>query len=171
LGIATLNVTGLFGAVLQMGAHGLVAGSLFLLIGLLYERTHTREIADYSSLVQVTPRFAAFTTLTLLSAIGLPGSMGFVAELHTLIGGFERFGWWMLAFSAGMLITAAYGLRTIGGLFTGPIRPAMASLADLRPIELVAAGILIAGIVGFGIAPVLPLEFVNASIVRFTGAF
>ncbi|MFO1419345.1 MAG: NADH-quinone oxidoreductase subunit M [Methylotetracoccus sp.] len=171
LGLATLNPTGLIGATLQMSAHGLVAGSLFLLIGLLYERTHTREIGDYSALVRVTPRFAALTTLTLLAATGLPGSLGFVAELHTLIGGFQRFGWWTLTLGAGILITAAYGFRTIGGLFTGPVRPAMAALDDLKPVELVAAGILIGGTIAFGIAPALPLALISASIARFAAVF
>ena len=73
LGIATLNIAGLTGAVMQMVAHGLVAGSLFLLIGLLYERTHTRDVNDYSSLMQVTPRFAFFTSLALLAGMAHPG--------------------------------------------------------------------------------------------------
>lgn len=171
LGIAALNTTGLLGATLQMSAHGLVAGSLFLLVGLLYERTHTREIGDYSSLVRTTPRFAAFMTLTLLAAIGLPGSMGFVAELHALIGSFQSFGWWTLLLSAGVLVSAAYGFRTIGSLFTGPVRPAMRSVPDLRTLEMVAAGLLMAGIIGFGVLPTPSLELVNASVARFTSIF
>jgi len=72
---------------------------MFLLVGLLYERTHTRNIQDYSSLVQVMPRFALFMTLTLLAAMGLPGSVGFIAELHTLIGGFQQWSG-LMVFSA-----------------------------------------------------------------------
>ena len=112
LGIATLNEMGLIGAVMQMTAHGLIAGALFLLVGLLYERTHTRNIQDYSSLIKVMPRFAVFMTLTLLAAIGLPGSVGFIAELHTLIGGFSAMsslGWGlglMMFFSVSILIGA-----------------------------------------------------------------
>ena len=79
-----------------MTAHGLVAGALFLLIGLLYERTHSREVAAYGALMRITPGFALFITLALLAAMGLPGLAGFVAELHVLIGGFERWGWLML---------------------------------------------------------------------------
>ena len=92
LGIAALNFAGLSGAVMQMTAHGLVAGALFLLIGLLYERTHTRDVNNYSSLVRVTPRFAFFTTLAFVAAVGLPGTVGFIAELNTLIGGFRALG-------------------------------------------------------------------------------
>ncbi|MCK7577478.1 MAG: hypothetical protein MZV65_17865 [Chromatiales bacterium] len=99
LGIAALNAAGLTGAVMQMVAHGLVAGALFLLVGLLYERTHTRDIGDYSSLVRVMPRFAFFTVLAFVAAVGLPGTAGFVAELHALIGGFARWGGWVALLS------------------------------------------------------------------------
>ena len=96
LGLAALNSAGLTGAVMQMVAHGLVAGALFLLIGLLYQRTHTRDLADYASLVRVMPRFAFFTIFAFIAAVGMPGTAGFVAEIHALVGGFERWapGWW-----------------------------------------------------------------------------
>jgi NADH-quinone oxidoreductase subunit M len=129
LGIATLNEAGITGAVLQMTAHGLIAGALFLLVGLLYERTHTRNIQDYSSLLQAMPRFAVFMILTLLAAIGLPGSVGFIAELHTLIGGFTAMPsvgmglGLMVFFSVSILIGAAYAIRTISLLFTGSKSP------------------------------------------------
>ncbi|MGB4945995.1 MAG: NADH-quinone oxidoreductase subunit M, partial [Candidatus Competibacter denitrificans] len=101
LGISTLNEIGLQGATLQMAAHGLIAGALFLLVGLLYERTHSRELADYGSLVRVTPRFTFLMTLALLAGMGMPGLAGFVAELHVLIGGFARWGWLMVLASLG----------------------------------------------------------------------
>lgn len=166
LGIAALNEAGFTGAVLQMNAHGLIAGALFLLVGLLYERTHTRNIQDYSSLVQVMPRFAIFTSLTLLAAMGMPGSIGFVAELHALIGGFERWGSLMVFFSLSMLISAAYAIRTIGMLFTGPVKPQMQQIEDLRPSELIAAGILVAGIVVFGLLPAPLIELSTATLFQ-----
>lgn len=166
LGIATLNHTGFTGAILQMTAHGLIAGALFLLVGLLYERTHTRNIQDYSSLVQVMPRFAAFTTLTLLAAMGLPGSVGFIAELHTLIGGFQQWSGLMVFFSLSILISAAYAMRTIGLLFTGPVKPQMQAIADLKPLELMASGILVAGIVLFGLLPGPLIELSTATVER-----
>jgi NADH-quinone oxidoreductase subunit M len=170
LGIATLNEMGLIGAVMQMTAHGLIAGALFLLVGLLYERTHTRNIQDYSSLIKVMPRFAVFMTLTLLAAIGLPGSVGFIAELHTLIGGFSAMsslGWGlglMMFFSVSILIGAAYALRTISLLFTGPTKLSMQALEDLRTPELLAAGILVSGIVLFGLFPA-PLLDLSATTI------
>ena len=164
LGIAALNETGLKGAVLQMVAHGLIAGAMFLLVGLLYERTHTRNIQDYSSLVHVMPRFAVFMTLTLFAAMGLPGSVGFIAELHTLIGGFQQWGWLMVFFSISILISAAYSIRTITLLFTGPVRPQLQHIQDLRPFELVAAGILVSGILLFGLLPTPLIELSSATI-------
>lgn len=164
LGIAALNETGLKGAVLQMVAHGLIAGAMFLLVGLLYERTHTRNIQDYSSLVQVMPRFAVFMTLTLFAAMGLPGSVGFIAELHTLIGGFQQWGWLMVFFSLSILISAAYAIRTITLLFTGPVRPQLQHIKDLQPYELLAAGILVSGILLFGLLPA-PLIELSASTI------
>ena len=113
LGISTLNEIGLQGATLQMAAHGLIAGALFLLVGLLYERTHSRELADYGSLVRVTPRFTFLMTLALLAGMGMPGLAGFVAELHVLIGGFARWGWLMVLASLGILMSAAYAVRTL----------------------------------------------------------
>ncbi len=174
LGIATLNETGLIGAVLQMTAHGLIAGALFLLVGLLYERTHTRNIQDYSSLIKVMPRFAVFMTLTLLAAIGLPGSVGFIAELHTLIGGFSAMSslsWGlalMIFFSVSILIGAAYALRTISLLFTGPTKLSMQTLEDLSTPELLAAGILVSGIVLFGLFPAALLDLSATTISQMS---
>lgn len=153
LGIASLNESGMTGAILQMTAHGFIAAAMFLLVGLLYERTHTRNIQDYSSLVQVTPRFAVFTTLALFAAMGLPGTVGFVAELHALIGGFERWGGWMALFSLGILLSASYAIRTVGLLFTGPVKADMQHVADLTWPEMCTAGILTAGIVLLGVMP------------------
>ncbi|MGZ4977956.1 MAG: complex I subunit 4 family protein [Methylobacter sp.] len=175
LGIATLNETGITGAVLQMTAHGLIAGALFLLIGLLYERTHTRNIQDYSSLIQVMPRFALFLTLALLAAMGLPGSVGFIAELHALIGTFRIFPGvglsvgLMTFFSVSVLIGAAYALRTISLLFTGPVKPQMQQLKDLNAPELLAAGILVSGIVLFGLSPGPLLDLSAATIGQMNG--
>jgi len=171
LGIAAFNIAGLTGAVMQMVAHGLVAGALFLLIGLLYERTHTRDVNDYSSLMQVTPRFAFFTSLALLAGMGVPGTAGFIAELHAIIGGFERWGWLMLLVSVGMLISAAFSVRTMGRLFTGPVRPRMRDVLDLRPMEMTAAGVLATGIILLGVAPQPALQLMSASIKQLSANF
>lgn len=171
LGIATLNGHGLTGAALQMLAHGLVAGSLFLLIGLLYERTHTRDIADYSSLVKVMPRFALFTVLAFIGAVGMPGSASFVAELHALVGGLQRFGFWVVIISLGVVISAAYAMRTVGRLFTGPVRPAMQQIPDLSRGELFAALVLTIGSFGLGIRPDWVTPAITSSLTRLLPFF
>jgi NADH-quinone oxidoreductase subunit M len=106
-----------------MVAHGLTAGLLFLLIGLLYERTHSRDLAAYGSLNRIAPRFAVFLVFTLLASVGLPGSAGFIAELQVLIGAYGRWGGWLVLLSIAVLISAAYALRAIRCLSTGPERP------------------------------------------------
>jgi len=171
LGIAALNITGITGALMQMIAHGLVAGTLFLLIGLLYERTHTREITDYSSLVRVTPRFALFTSLAFIAAVGMPGTAGFIAELHVIIGAFEQWGWTVILVSLGVMISAAYAARTMGRLFSGPTRSNMNDISDLQPMEMVAASILVFGFLFLGFFPVYALDLMGASAAKFSQLF
>ncbi|MDO9212262.1 MAG: NADH-quinone oxidoreductase subunit M [Methylococcales bacterium] len=165
LGIASLTELGMTGAVMQMTAHGLIAGALFLLVGLLYERTHTRNIQDYRSLIQVMPRFALFMSFTLFAAMGLPSTVGFVAELQILMGGFQQWGYWMVFFSISLLISAAYAIRTIGLLFTGHSSPAMQNIDDLRLPEILAASVLVISIIGFGLLPA-PLIDLSASTLK-----
>jgi NADH-quinone oxidoreductase subunit M len=171
LGLAALNSAGITGAVMQMVAHGLVAGALFLLIGLLYERTHTRDLADYASLVKVMPRFAFFTVLAFVAAVGMPGTAGFVAELHALVGGFERWGGWMVLFSLTVVISAAYAVRTVGRLFTGPVSARMQGLPDLSRGEFTAAAVLTAGSLGLGFYPAPLLNLVAASVAAVAAPF
>lgn len=164
LGISTLNEIGFTGAVIQMSAHGLIAGALFLMVGLLYDRTHSRNIHDYSSLIQIMPRFALLMTFTLLAAMGLPGSIGFIAELHALIGGFKEWGGLMIFFSISILISAAYSMRTIGILFTGPVKSPMKLINDLNTTELFASGLLVSFIVLLGLMPTSLIELSAATI-------
>jgi NADH-quinone oxidoreductase subunit M len=171
LGIAALNPAGLLGAGLQMCAHGLVAGSLFLLIGLLYERTHTRQITDYESLVRVTPKFALFTSLALLASIGMPGSAGFVGELHALIGGVQRFGWIAVLVSIGLLIGASYTFRTIRCLFTGPMHRELAGIRDLQPLEFAAAAGLSSGILVMGVVPAPIIDLLRSRAWALSDVF
>ncbi|MER0216332.1 MAG: NADH-quinone oxidoreductase subunit M [Nitrosomonas sp.] len=169
LDIATMNKTGLIGAVLQMTAHGLVAGAMFLLVGLLYERTHTRNILDYSSLVRVMPRFALFMTITLFAAMGLPGTVGFIAELHAIVGGFQQWGNLMILLGVSIMIGSAYAMRTIGMLFTGPVKPQMRNIEDLKLYELIAAGFLVVLIVMFGLWPAPLIDLSMATMNQMNG--
>jgi NADH-quinone oxidoreductase subunit M len=171
LGLAALNTAGFTGAIMQMVAHGLVAGALFLLVGLLHQRTKTRDVGDYSSLVRTMPRFAFFMVLALTAAVGLPGTAGFIAELHALIGGFARWGAWMVLLSGSLLISAAYAFRTVGRLFTGPVGATMKSVPDLTRAEMLAAGVLSFGILAVGLYPAPALTLVGASVARLARFF
>ncbi|MBW9272029.1 MAG: NADH-quinone oxidoreductase subunit M, partial [Candidatus Thiodiazotropha sp. (ex. Lucinisca nassula)] len=137
----------------------------------LYERTHTRNVMDYSSLVRVMPRFAFFTTLAFIAAVSLPGTAGFIAELNTLIGGFSRWGWAAALLTLGVLLSAAYAVRTISQLFTGPVRPGMQNVEDLRPSELVAAATLAIFTLLLGFLPGPVLNLVNASALQLSELF
>ncbi len=177
LGVAALNPAGLSGALTQMVAHGLTAGLLFLLIGLLYERTHNRDLATYGSLNRLAPRFAVLIVFTLLASVGLPGSAGFIAELQVLIGAYGRWGAWLVWMSIAVLISAAYALRAIRCLSTGPERSfgspptGVAHFADLNRSECAVACLLSVGIVGIGLYPAPLLRLMASSLVRLTRQF
>jgi NADH-quinone oxidoreductase subunit M len=177
LGIAALNPAGMSGALTQMVAHGLTAGLLFLLIGLLYERTHARDLAAYGSLNRIAPRFAVFLVFALLASVGLPGSAGFIAELQVLIGAYGRWGGWLVLMSIAVVISAAYALRAIRRLSTGSERPFGAvpagriHFADLQRSERLAAWLLTACIVGIGLYPAPLLGLMAASLARLARPF
>ena len=168
LGIATLNVTGLTGAVMQMVAHGLTAALLFMLVGLLYQRTHSRDLADYGSLLGRAPRFAFFIAFALLAALGLPGSAGFIAELHVLLGGWARWSGWVVLLCLAMLIGAAYSLRVIGRLC---LKGEAMALDDMTRTEVSAAGILAFGIVVLGVWPAPLINLLSGSIAPLARLF
>ncbi|MBF0159963.1 MAG: NADH-quinone oxidoreductase subunit M [Magnetococcales bacterium] len=172
LGIASLTAAGLLGAITQMVAHGLAAGSLFLLVGLLYQRTHSRDIHHYSSLIRIAPRFAFFIALAFMTAVALPGTAGFIAELHVLIGGMQRWGGWTaLALGGAMLVGAGYSLRTVSQLFTGPVRPEMAHVTDLSWSEMSAASLLALLALLLGILPAPMLDLMMASVQQLETAW
>ncbi|MBF0416741.1 MAG: NADH-quinone oxidoreductase subunit M [Magnetococcales bacterium] len=171
LGIATLNHDGITGAMLQMVSHGLTAGAMFLIIGLLYERTHTRDIRAYGSLIRVAPRMAFFVALAFMASVGVPGTSGFIAELHVMLAGLQRWGWPAALVSVGMLVSAAYAVRTVGCLCTGPEQPKLPVITPMGRLELAAAGILAAGIVLLGFLPAPLLNLMEASLNRFGDLF
>jgi len=164
LGWSTLNFVGLSGAVFQMTAHGYAAALMFLLVGIVYQRTHTRELGEIGALSSAAPKLAFCLALAMLSAAGLPGSAGFIAELQVLVGGFARWQGWVALLSLGVLISAAYALRVVGRLCIGE-RPHIAPVADLAPAERFAVGLLVLGILGPGLWPA-PLLSLSAASLR-----
>ena len=169
LGISTLNTIGMTGAVYQMVTHGLVAGALFMLVGLLYERTHTKNINDYGSLLKITPKLAFFTIIAFIAGVGLPGTGSFVAELYVMVGSFQEWKWGVIFLSIGVLVSATYAVRTIKRLFTGPARRSMSHIGDLKPVEMLAATVLTLGILALGFYPSPFLDLIFPTVERFVG--
>jgi NADH-quinone oxidoreductase subunit M len=160
LGTATLNATGIAGATLQMLGHGLAAGLMFLLLGLLAERLGGRDLADFSGLLQRAPRFAGLLILALIGSVGLPGTVGFISELHVMAGGYARWGGAIALVSLAVLIGAAYGLRVTNTLLgAGRAEP----IADLGHAEAIAAGVLLTGMVGLGFFPAPALALIGGA--------
>ncbi len=168
LGIAALNVTGVSGAVFMMLAHGVITGGLFLLVGIIYERTKTMELGQLSGLSAQVPRYTGVTVLALLASMGLPGLAQFVGEFQTLIGAFERWGLFVLFASLGILVTATFTLRVISAMFTGELDPRWKGVRDLRGIELTAAAPLAVLTVVLGIFPSLALGLTDATVRAMT---
>ncbi|MGD8785621.1 MAG: NADH-quinone oxidoreductase subunit M [Thioalkalispiraceae bacterium] len=171
LGIATLSVTGFIGTVAQMVAHGLVAGTLFLLIGLLYGLTGTRDVNDYSSLVRSMPRFAFFTVVAFIAVVGIPGTAGFISEFHIMIAGYDEWGLLVIVLSLGVMISAAYAIRTVVRLFSGPVREQMRDLPDLSRIDFIAVAILVFWIIILGVFPSLLLNIISTSAKNLSQVF
>ena len=121
LGLFALNGPGLNGSVLQMINHGLSTGALFLLVGVIYERRHTRMIADYGGISSEMPVFATIFLIITMSSIGLPALNGFVGEFTILVGAFNRVWWWGLMGAIGIVLGAAYMLWMYQRVFFGPL--------------------------------------------------
>ncbi len=136
LGIFALNTQGLSGGLLQMLGHGLSTGALFLLVGMIYERRHTRLIADFGGLAAVMPQFTFFFLLTTFASIGLPGLNGFVGEFLILLGAFKAAPVYAVLASLGVVLGAVYMLWMVQRVFFGPVtREENRGLRDLLPRE------------------------------------
>ena len=157
LGIGMLTKTAMVGAVMQMVSHGLMTALFFAVIGMIYERTHTRQVDEMGGLIKVMPFITTVLFIVGLCSLGLPGLSGFVAEMTVFMGSwqnpdpFHRVA--TIAACMSIVVTAVYILRAIGQTAMGPIKESYLSVGDARWNEKLAAIILIAGIVAIGIAP------------------
>jgi NADH-quinone oxidoreductase subunit M len=154
LGIFAFNVQGLDGAVLQMVNHGLSTGALFLLVGMIYDRRHTRLIADFGGLAKVMPVYAAFFLVVALSSLGLPGLNGFVGEFLVLIGAFQTMPLYAVLAAIGVILSAIYLLWMYQRVMFGEVtHEANKILADLAPRELIVLVPVVLIIVWIGVYP------------------
>ena len=171
IGVAGLTVTGFTGAVMQMFTHGIITAALFLLVGVLYERTHTRQVTDFGGLSRTVPAFSVAMSLALLASMGLPGLAGFISEFHAIVGAWERWGLYVAFASIGILVTAAYSLRTIGRMFMGSFNPRWEGLQDLTVREYAALLPLLLLMVGLGLFPSFALNLMNATLKQMAAVF
>ncbi|MFN8264773.1 MAG: NADH-quinone oxidoreductase subunit M [Chitinophagaceae bacterium] len=166
LGIAMLTKTAINGAVLQMISHGLMTALFFAVIGMIYERTHTREVAKLGGLLKVMPFISTVFVIAGLCSLGLPGFSGFVAEMTVFMGSWERIGLLYrvatIAGAASIVVTAVYILRATGRSIMGPVaNQEFNGFSDASWNEKLAAIVLVAGILIMGLAPFLLKDLIN----------
>jgi NADH-quinone oxidoreductase subunit M len=165
MGLFAANTHGVQGAVYQMISHGLVSGALFLCVGVVYDRMHTREIAAYGGLVQRMPRYAVAFMVFTLANVGLPGTSGFVGEFLALIGTFQANGWVAALATTGVVLSAAYALTLYGRVIFGALeKPNLMGIADLSGIEIATLAPLLILTVYYGVHPQPIIDASAASI-------
>jgi NADH-quinone oxidoreductase subunit M len=175
LGLFALNAQGIQGGLLQMVNHGLSTGALFLIVGMIYERRHTRELDAFGGLWKVMPVYAALTLIVALSSMGLPGLNGFVGEFTILLGSFgsEALGspWFAGLAVVGVILAAVYILFMFQKMFLGPVRHEVnLGLKDLNWREVVTLAPLIVLIFWIGLYPKPFFHLMAASVDRLAAA-
>ncbi|HEV7993478.1 MAG TPA: NADH-quinone oxidoreductase subunit M [Gemmatimonadaceae bacterium] len=168
LGIFALTVQSVQGALMVMINHGLSTGALFFLIGMIYERRHTRLIESYGGLARVVPLFATMLTFVSLSSIGVPGTNGFVGEFLVLIGAFRTAPVFTVIATTSVIIAAAYLLWAIQRILFNPLdKPENEHVPDLNRRELLLMAPLLAGIIWLGVYPAPVLRRMQTSAEQF----
>jgi NADH-quinone oxidoreductase subunit M len=167
LGLFTMNQQGIEGAIFQMLSHGVVSGALFLCVGVIYDRMHTREIAAYGGLAGIMPRYALLFMLFTMASVGLPGTSGFVGEFLAIVGAWQVSKLLALLAASGMVLGAAYMLflyrRVIFGALT---KENLKGLADLSPREVAVFAPLVVLTLWMGIFPSVFTGFFDQSVGR-----
>jgi len=166
LGTFAITSQALTGSVVQMVNHGVSTGALFLLVGMIYERRHTREIAELRGIQSVAPIFAAAFMVVMLSSIGVPGLNGFVGEFLVLIGSFETARWWTVVAATGVILAALYLLWAYQRVFHGPVDEANAGFGEMNLREGSLILVFIGIIVFTGLYPKPMLERIEPSVGR-----
>ncbi len=164
LGIFALNMQGMEGGILQMVNHGIVTGALFLSVGIIYDRTHTRQIADYGGVASVMPLYASLFIVFTLASIGLPSTNGFIGEFLIILGGFTSNQWAGLLAATGIIIGAGYMLWLYQRVFFMEPGPKVTGLSDMDARELITLLPMVALIFWIGIYPDTFLGFMHKSV-------
>lgn len=165
MGIFAMNQEGVQGAIFQMLSHGLVSGALFLCVGVVYDRMHTREIAAYGGLVNNMPKYATVFMIFTMANVGLPGTSGFIGEFLTLLGTFKVNTWVALFATTGVILSAAYALWLYRKVIFGALtKESLKGLLDLSPREKAVIYPLVVLTVFFGVYPAPVLDATSASV-------
>ncbi len=169
LGMFAANAMAMTGAIVQMIGHGLTTGLLFLLVGVLYDRRHTREMAEYGGVARIVPVTATLFIVSVLGSVGLPGLNGFIGEFLILGGVFRTNVWWAAFAATGMILGAIYLLTLVQKVFWGPVTvEANRGLTDMNGWELAGSLPLIALVVFLGVYPAPLLKLVENSAAYVT---
>jgi NADH-quinone oxidoreductase subunit M len=154
IGIFTLTHQGVEGGIFQMLSHGVVSGALFLCVGVIYDRTHTREISAYGGLVNRMPVYAACLMVFTLANVGLPGTSGFIGEFLTLLGAYLYNSWVAIFATTGVILSAAYALFLYRRIVFGAlVKPALQTIQDLSAREVMILAPLVVVTIAMGIYP------------------
>ena len=170
LGVAALGEVGLTGASLQMFTHGTITALLFVMVGLIYDRSHTRQISDMSGLAHVMPIAATVFVIAGFASLGLPTMSGFVAEVLVFLGSFDAFEAPTIVAVVGILLSAGYILWTVQRVFFGPRNEKWADLPDTTAWwEQISMAALVGVIIGVGIYPATIVDVLENGVVRTLG--
>ncbi len=159
-----VSTVGLTGAALQMFTHGTITGLLFLLVGYIYEKAHTRYIPDLGGLAGKMPLLTASLVVAGLASLGLPSTSGFVAEIHVFLGAFAVWSWLTAIGAFGVVITAAYILRMIQRSMFGPRNPHLDDVSDATPLEMLPVAAMVIAIMVVGIYPSLIADVFSSGL-------
>jgi NADH-quinone oxidoreductase subunit M len=172
MGIFAANEQGLQGAVFQMLSHGLISGALFLCVGVVYDRMHTREIAFYGGLATRMPMYAAVFLLFTMGNVGLPGTSGFVGEILTMTGVYEASSWTAILAATGVILSAVYALSLYRRVVYGTLQnPQLATITDMDRREWITFAPLIIGALLLGVAPSLVTDITAPSVNNLIADF
>jgi NADH-quinone oxidoreductase subunit M len=172
MGIFSFDVVGVQGAIFQMLSHGVISGALFLCVGVVYDRMHTREIAFYGGLVNRMPIYAVIFLLFTMGNVGLPGTSGFVGEIMTLTGVYFSSTWTAVAATTGVILSAVYALTLYRRVVFGEMtNPALADITDVNLREIVIFVPLVVATLWLGFQPGLVFNVTASSVDGLLDAF
>jgi NADH-quinone oxidoreductase subunit M len=158
-------VLGVQGGMVQMVSHGLISGAMFLCVGVLYDRVHSRQIADYGGVANTMPVFAAFMVLFAMANAGLPGTSGFVGEFMVIIASFKANPWFAFFAATTLVLGAAYTLWMVKRVVYGEVaNEHVAVLEDLNRREFIVLGILAFAVLLLGLWPAPLVDMMNVTI-------